>query len=163
MKAYTVSFWRFSIGIGNPVHRRTIFAITCIAIVVILGAITALSVVSKSVSYANSVRGSGAEIYWDQSCTNRTLTFNWGSIERGSNTAVTVYVKNEGGSATYLSLTTSNWTPSSASAFITLVWNYSGQILNNDQVIPLKLTLSVFATTTEITHFSFDTTISTTS
>jgi hypothetical protein len=126
----------------------------CIVMVVILGTITGVFDASKSTSHA--------EIYWDQGCTNRTLSVDWGSIEPGLNKTLTVYVRNEGNSATCLSMATSNWIPSAALSFMTLNWNYSGQILSVDQVIPLKLTLAVSPTISGITHFSFDITIATT-
>jgi hypothetical protein len=153
----------FSIRISNHVHTRTVFATFCIAIVVVLGTITALFGASNIASYANSVRGFGAQIYWDQGCTNRTLSFDWGSIEPGLNKTLTVYIRNEGDSAACLSMATSNWAPSAALSYMTLNWNYSGQILNVDQVIPLELILAVSLTISGITHFSFDTTIATTS
>ena len=153
----------FSIRTGNPLHRKAIFAAICIVMVVFLGIITGLFDASKSASYADSVRGFGAEIYWDQGCTNRTFSFDWGSIEPGLNKTLTVYIRNEGDSATCLSMATSNWTPSAALSLMTLNWNYSGQILSVDQVIPLELILAVSPTMSGITHFSFDTTIATTS
>jgi hypothetical protein len=153
----------FSIRVGNHVHRGAIFATMCIVMVVILGIITGLFDASKSASYASSVRGFGAEIYWDQGCTNRTLSFDWGPIEPGLNKTLTVYIRNEGDSATCLSMATSNWTPSAALSFMTLNWNYSGRILSVDQVIPLELTLAISLTISGITNFSFETTIATTS
>jgi hypothetical protein len=108
------------------------------------------------------VVGFGAEIYWDQDCTNRTLSFDWGSIEPGSNKTFTVYIGNEGDSAACLSMATSNWAPSAALSYMTLNWNYSGQILSVGQVIPLELILAVSPSVTGITHFSFDITIATT-
>jgi len=149
----------FSIRIGNYVHKKTIFVTMCTVMVVILGAITGLFDANKAV-HANVV-GLGAEIYWDQDCTNRTLSFDWGSIEPGSNKTFTVYVGNEGDSAAYLSIATSNWTPSAALSYMTLNWNYSGQILSVGQVIPLELVLAVSPSVTGIAQFSFDITIAT--
>jgi hypothetical protein len=114
---------------------------------------------SKTV-HANVV-GLGARIYWDQGCTNRTLSLDWGSFEPGSNKTLTAYVRNEDDSEACLSMATSNWAPSAASSYMTLNWNYSGQILGVDQVIPLELTLAISADIIGITHFSFDTTITT--
>ena len=150
----------FFIRIGNHVHQRAIFATMCIVMVVILGTITGLFNASKTV-HANVV-GFGAEIYWDQGCTNRTLSFDWGSIEPGSNKTFTVYIGNEGDSAACLSMATSNWAPSAALSYMTLNWNYSGQILSACQVISLELILAVSPSVTGITHFSFDITIATT-
>jgi hypothetical protein len=130
----------------------------CIVIVVILGANAGLFNASKIV-YTNSVRGYGAEIYWDQGCTNKTLSIDWGPMEPGSNKTFTVYIRNEGDSATCLYIATSNWAPSAALSYITLNWNYSGQILSVGQVIPMELILTISPSVTGITNFSFDTTI----
>lgn len=131
-----------------------------VAMVVILGTITGLFNASKNV-HANVV-GFGVEIYWDQDCTNRTLSFDWGSISPDSNKTFTVYIRNESESAAYLSIATSNWAPSAALSYMTLSWNYSGQTLSVGQVIHLGLILAVSPSITGIAHFSFDTTITTT-
>jgi hypothetical protein len=105
------------------------------------------------------VKGVGVGIYWDQACTNRTLLLNWGLIEGGSNTTLTVYIKNEINSAASLSLGTSNWTPPAALDYMSLNWNYSDQVLSADQVVPMELTLTVYPTITGIIDFSFNTII----
>ena len=148
--------------ISNGVHRKSIFAATCVLTIVILGAIIGDFGWSNTVVYAGSVKGLGAGIYWDQACKNRTLSLDWGLIEAGSNNTLTVYVKNEGNSAVSLWLTTSNWTPSASLGYMSLNWNYSGQVLNVDQVVPLDLTLTVYPTISGITDFSFSTIITAT-
>jgi hypothetical protein len=100
-------------------------------------------------------------IYWDQACTNKTLSLKWENINAGSANILTVYIRNEFNSAASLWLGTSKWTPSTSSDYISLNWNYSGQVLSIDQVIPLKLTLTVSPTIREITDFSFNTIITT--
>jgi len=82
------------VRIGNHVHNKAIFVAVCIVMVVILGPITGFFDANKAV-HAN-VMGLGAEIYWGQDCTNRTLWFDWGSIEPGANKTFAVYVRSEG-------------------------------------------------------------------
>jgi len=149
------------IPIGNHAHRKVILAAICLLSIAIFGAVMAAIGSSKTIVYASSVNGLGAGIYWDQACTNRTLSLNWGPIEAGSNNTLTIYIKNESNSADSLSLQTSNWTPSTSLGYMSLNWNYSGQVLSVDQVIPLELTLTVSPTISGITNFSFDTTITT--
>ena len=149
----------FAIPIENYVHRKVIFATIGVLIMVILGTIIMNFGSNNTVVYADSIKGIGVGIYWDQACTNRTLSLKWGLIEAGSNNTLTVYVKNEGNSAISLQLRTSNWTPSASLGYIFLNWNYSGQVLSVDQVIPLELTLTVYPTISGITDFSFDTII----
>ena len=141
---------------SNHVHKRKVFAAMCIILVVILGAIFVNSVSSSIVAKAYSIRGVGVGIYWDQNCTNKTLSLNWGPIEPGSNSTVTVYVRNEGESAVSLWMATSNWTPTAAIGNMTLTWTYSGEILSAGEVIPIDLTLNVSPTISGITDFRFD-------
>lgn len=148
--------------ISKEVNKKGIFAAVCLLTVIVLGAAIAGFGSEKSIVYANFVEGLGAGIYWDQTCTNRTLSLEWGTVEAGSNCTFTVYVKNECNSAASLSLETSTWTPTTTLNYMSLNWNYSGQVLSANQVIPLQLTLTVYPTIRGVTNFSFDTTIATT-
>jgi hypothetical protein len=53
-------------------------------------------------------------------------------------------------------MSTANWNPSTASNYITLTSDYGGQTIGVAAVIVVKLTLSVSASTTGITAFSFN-------
>jgi len=105
------------------------------------------------------VKGIGVGVYWDQACTNAVSSISWGLIDPGSNVNKTIYVRNEGNTVATLSLTTSNWNPTTASSYMTLSWNYDGQTLSVNQVVQVKLTLAVSLGVTGITNFSFDITI----
>jgi hypothetical protein len=142
--------------VPKKVNKRIVFTTMCIILVAILGTAIMNSASSKNVAYANSVRGVGVGIYWDQDCTNRTLSLGWGVIEPGSNSTLMVYVRNEGDSAVSLWLRTFNWTPSVASDYMTLNWTYSGRILSANEVIPIELILNVSPTISGITDFSID-------
>ena len=146
---------------GNNFHRKATLTAICILTIIILGATIANFGSTITVVRAGSVESLGAGIYWDQTCTNRTFSLNWGPIEAGSNNTLTVYVKNERNSAVSLWLGTSNWNPSASAGYMSLNWNYSGQLLSEDQVIALELTLTVSPTISGITVFSFDTIITT--
>ena len=148
----------FAIQIGNRIHKRAVLASICILLVVILGTVIS----GITVAYADSINGVGVETYWDQACTKRTHSLDWGIIEPGTNSTVTVYVKNEDDSAVYLWMETSNWNPSASLSYMTLIWTYSGTILNVDEVVPIDLILNVSPTVSGITDFSFDITITTT-
>jgi hypothetical protein len=149
----------FAIRNSKRVHKRVGFATMFIILVVILGTIILNSGSSRTVAYANSMRGVGVGIYWDQACTKRTLSLDWGHIEAGSSNTLTVYIKNEGDSAVSLWMATSNWAPSLAFSYLTLTWTYTSRILNVDEVIPVELILNVSPAISGITDFSFDTVI----
>jgi hypothetical protein len=125
----------------------------------ILGAVLSAPYPSDTVSNALWVKGIRIGIYWNVACTNRASSINWGIIDPGSNKTVTVYIRNEGRAAATLSEAVQNWNPSTVSSYVTLDWNYSGQTLRVNQVVPIKLTLAVLPTVSGITNFSFDATI----
>ncbi len=150
-----------TIRIDNRVQQRAAYVTICLLLVAILGTMFNNLVLSGPVAYANSIRGDGVEIYWDQDCTNRTFSLEWGVIKPGSNHTVMVYVRNESNSAVSLWITTANWKPSVSSDYMTLIETYSGRILNLNEVIPMYLILDVSNAISEITDFSFDIVITT--
>ena len=148
---------RFTMPAESHFNKKTTLATICILITFLSIATDGFG--SKTSVVQATVQGIGVEIYWDQACTNRTLSLNWGFIEAGSSNNLTIYVRNEGNSAVSLRISTSNWTPPNASSQMSLVWDYSGQILKTNEVIPVKLTLMVNPTIVDITDFSFETII----
>lgn len=147
----------------NHLKRKTIFAAICILTLITLILVIEDFSPIKSVVKADSAKGIGVGIYWDNTCTNITNSLNWGLIDPNSNNNLTIYVRNEVNSAVSLQLITANWIPSSASNYLSLNWNYSGQILKPNETIPLKLTLTVNPTICDITDFSLETIITTVS
>jgi len=117
---------------------------------------------AKMIPSAGTVKGVGVGIYWNLGCTNQTSSISWGLLDPGSNKTVTVYIRNEGNAVVTLSKTTQNWSPPTASDYISLDWNYAGQTLNVNQVLQTKLTLVVSSSISGITSFSFDTIITAT-
>jgi hypothetical protein len=144
----------------NYFSKKIIFASICILLIIFFSTVIGDFSLYKSVVKADSVHGVGVGIYWDQNCTNKTNSVNWGLTDIGSSYNLTVYVRNECNSAVSLGLCTSNWAPSASSGCISLGWNYTGHILKTAEVIPLELKLSVSPTIVDIFKFSFITTIS---
>jgi len=101
----------------------------------------------------------GLGVYSDSWCTTESTSIAWGTLEPGETKTVTIYVKNEGNSATTLSLQTSNWNPSTAENFISLDWNYNNQPISVNNSVGITLTLSIDDNITGITNFDFDITI----
>ena len=124
-----------------------------------LGPVMSLPQANRTVSNAGSIKGIGVGIYQDQNCTSPVSSIDWGILDPGANASKTVYIRNEGNSAATLSKMTSNWSPSNASSYISLNWNYGGQTLTVNQVIPVVFTLSVSSSISGITNFSFDITV----
>lgn len=151
----------FSIPAHYNIKRKTIFAAICILTLLALITVIVDFGPGNSVVKADSVVGIGVGIYWNIACTNITRSLNWGFIDPNSNNNLTIYVRNEGNSADSLQLTAANWIPSNASNYISLSWNYSGQILKPNEVMPIKLTLTVSPIICDITDFTLETIITT--
>ena len=143
-------------------NKKTMFTAIIILTVIVLSTIIMDISSDNSVVKAESVKGIGVGIYWDEECTSRIHSLNWGVIEASSTNNLTVYVRNEYYSAVSLQLSTSNWTPSAASRYMSLNWNYTGQVLKADEVIPIELTLTVYPTINDVIEFNFETIITTT-
>ncbi len=111
---------------------------------------------SQPISNAGEVKAIGVGVYWNSDGTNEVTSINWGILEPGSSTNRTCYIQNEGNSASTLSMNTTNWDPTNASDYISLTWDYDGQLVNPDEIIPVVLTLAISGSVTGITGFSFD-------
>ena len=103
-----------------------------------------------------SIETLGVAAYKDSLCTSPTSDINWGTISPGASLTNTVYLRNEGNSDVTLSLETVNWSPTNAPTYMTLSWNYAGQKISPNQVIYIRLTLSVSQNVTGINNFNFD-------
>jgi hypothetical protein len=114
---------------------------------------------SQPISNAGAVKAIGVGVYWNPDGTNPVNSIDWGILEPGSSTNRTCYIQNEGNSASTLSMNAANWNPSNASDYISLSWDYGGQLVNPDELIQVTFTLSISDTIEGITSFSFDITI----
>lgn len=139
-----------------------------IATLILIGCALSLSMLTQAmssmqanmkISNQGALKTVGVGVYWDAGLTNKVSSIDWGILEPSLNVNKTVYIRNEGNAAATLSMTTSNWSPSNATNYITLSWNYSNQTLNVNEAIQVKLTLAVSSTIAGITNFSFDITI----
>ena len=117
---------------------------------------------SKTVSSTGSIQiqtTAGIGVYSDSQATTQLSSMVWGTLEPGANQSISLYIKNEGNAPITLSLQASNWSPSSASNFLALGWNYNNQPISPNQVVQVALTLSVASNIEGISTFSFDITI----
>ncbi|MBT0159211.1 hypothetical protein G4O51_04420 [Candidatus Bathyarchaeota archaeon A05DMB-2] len=119
-----------------------------------------MSAVQTSLTISNtgaiSISTVGVSVYWDSAYSNKTSSINWGTLDPGAQKSVTVYIRNEGSLAVTLTLSTSNWSPSTASNYLTLTWNYNGQTINPGASVQVRLTLTTSASVTGVTAFSFN-------
>jgi hypothetical protein len=126
----------------------------CLILIVIMG--FAISIASSFPgTQANTIEKIGVGIYQDLRCEKSFDQIVWGKINIGSVASQTIYVRNELDLPCLLSLSALNWFPLTASKYLTLDWNYSGQRVAPGQIIPLELTLTVSKNVLDIIDFSF--------
>jgi len=111
---------------------------------------------STSIRSRGDIDAINVGVYWNGNCSNPVSFVDWGSIEPGSVKNVSLFIRNEGTVAADLFLSTDNWSPSNASEFVMLSWDYSGQILDRFEIILVVLTLRVSSEVRGISSFSFD-------
>jgi hypothetical protein len=95
-------------------------------------------------------------LYLDSACTQNLTSIDWGIINAGENVTFTAYVRNQGNLNASLYKETSNWNPSNMSDYLTLSWDYAGQVLEPDAVLPAVFTLIASPTMEYLGSFSFD-------
>lgn len=138
-------------------HKSQALAITAlIASVIAATSVMALLTTQRTISGAGAIKAVGVGVYWDSACTNETSSLDFGLLEAGGSKSFTLYLKNNGNSPLTLNMTRQNWSPSSASSYMSLTWNREGQQISPDQVIQFVITLSVSSSVTDISSFSFD-------
>ena len=102
----------------------------------------------------------GIGAYSDSQCTIPQTAIAWGTLVKGGDSSIILYVKNEGDSPVTLSLDASGWVPTSAANYLTLSWNYDNQPINPNAIVEITLTLSVDANSQGITNFDVNILIS---
>jgi len=119
---------------------------------VILGQLSSLRIIGSK----GKVTTVGVGVYWDANCSIHVLYMDWGSVVLGSVKNITVFIRNEGDAPSTLFLNTTNWSPSNASDYITLTWDYNGYILYPYQTTRVTLMLSIAQVIEGIRDFTFD-------
>jgi hypothetical protein len=127
-------------------------AIGFIAVAVV---IVTLLVYSVSISGFGTIRTINVNVYGDENCTKQLTSVDWGAISPGGTSAVTFWIKSTSTGPINLTLTTSNWTPSTAQNFMTCTWTYSGINLAPGAVAVTDVTLRVAQNISNVTNFSF--------
>ena len=139
-----------------PSRSKQIPILVAIAISIVALILAVIALNSIVLYNTGNVKAIDIEVYWDSDCTNEVSLIDWGIIEPETTENVTVYILNTGNSNVMLSMNTTNWSPSSASNYITLSWDYEGQSIGLGQVVQTTLTLSMSPSIQGITSFSFD-------
>lgn len=145
-------------GRAKKILLATVFVVAGVLVVLVLldGMVMGTLLGQVTLPNLGTVKAMGVGVYWDIGCSNSVTSVNWGTVAPGSTNDVTVYIKNEGNAAETLSSTAENWNPSTASTYMSLTWDYAGQVIDVGGVVPVTLSLTVSDTIEGITSFSFD-------
>jgi hypothetical protein len=98
----------------------------------------------------------GVGVYWNAGATSKVTSVDWGTVAAGSQKNSFIYIRNEGNAPITISLSTLDWTPSAASNYLALTWNYDGQTIGEGVIIPVTLILTVSPYIAGINAFNFN-------
>ncbi|MEJ5328310.1 MAG: hypothetical protein WHU54_08725 [Candidatus Bathyarchaeia archaeon] len=122
---------------------------------VILTAVTTGALtVTKPIPATGTISTINLEAYLDVACSQPVTSIDWGTISPGATVTRTVYLKNTGSVQMTLSMTPSNWSPTSANGPITIFWDKEGATLPPGQTTAAVITLRVSSSISGITSFS---------
>lgn len=111
----------------------------------------------STISSIGTLKAIGVEVYKDDKLTTPMTSINWGYLSPGAKKTSTIYISNEGNFPLTVRLFTDNWSPPSASNYLTLTWSLTnGQKLDPDKFVEVTLTLTVAEGFTGIMSFHFD-------
>ena len=130
-----------------------------VAGIMMLASVLALMQSNRSFSNNGTITTVNVGAYQDSSCTQVLSSIDWGNVVPGSSSSRTVYVKNTGNAPISLNITLNTWNPSNAGSYMNLTWNQERTVLNVGNSVATLLVLSVSASVTGITSFSFNATI----
>jgi len=130
-----------------------------VAGIMMLTSVLALLQSNRSFSNNGTITTVNVGAYQDSGCTQVLSTIDWGNVVPGSSSSRTIYVKNTGNAQISLNMTVNTWNPSNAANYMNLTWNQESTVLNVGNSVATLLVLSVSASVTSITSFSFNATI----
>jgi len=133
--------------------RSRVLAIVLVALVILA---FLLWFDSSRVGWVSGLQTVGVGVYWWQNCSSAVASIDWGVLYAGAVKSTVVYVRNEGAQGSALNMSTTGWSPSSASNYFKVSWNYSGIVLNPDEVVEVTLTLSVSSNVPQLSSVGFD-------
>jgi archaellum component FlaG (FlaF/FlaG flagellin family) len=143
----------------NASNRMTIILAVVAGSIISVALVSAVIVSSSDANNAGSSKTAAFSVYWDQSCTNRTQTINWGTVEPNTTKSLTVYIKNTGAIPIRLNMKTSQWNPTTTQKYVTLTWDRENSILNRASNITATFTLRMPSDVANLATFSFVITI----
>jgi hypothetical protein len=139
-----------------PTQRFLAAIILMVATVAAAALTSTLFLGGDSAFNQSRIEAAGLGVYWERECVNEIPAINWGYIDPGSSSVVTIFLRNEGASQMSVSLATENWSPSVAQSYITLDVDFASGQLDQQSVLEVDLTLAVSSNVDGVFDFGFD-------
>lgn len=133
--------------------QRNLAVVALIATIII--AATVVFIVTIRIHSAGRIKAVGCEVFADPGTTIVLTEIDWGLMSPGDLSGVMSYIKNTRNTPFNLTLTTENWSPTNAANYLTLEWNYTGQVLQPGDVLAVQITLFVDPLIQDVDVFSF--------
>jgi len=150
----------------NGKTRRKVVLVALVVLVTVASSLFLFNsilgqlVFRSTFSSYGAVKAFGVGVYWDSNCSLPVSSIDWGLVEPGLASNVTFYIRNEGNYAVTLFLEAENWDPENASDYLTLKWDYAGQIIGLDEIVGVTLSLWASPDIADVADFRFDVVIS---
>ncbi len=134
------------------------FAIIGLVVAVILLTATSYGLLSafRTVPLSGTISAVNVGVYSDSSCTQNCTSLSVGTVSPGGTATQTIYIKNIGTVSETLSMTVSDWNPTTANSLLSLSWDQQNSVLSAGQSVRAILTLTVASTVGSLTSFSCD-------
>jgi hypothetical protein len=141
-------------------ERRKLGAIVALCILggLLVGSIATYAALqwTYKITAVVTIKSVGVNVYSDPACTVPLLGIDWGMMEPGQSKSFPAYIKNESNVPVIMSMYADNWNPVNAKDFMTLGWSYDGSQIPVDSTLPVDFTLTISASISGITNFSFE-------
>ena len=100
-------------------------------------------------------------MYADAACTQPVTAIAWGRLAASEQKTFPVFLRNIGNTSCVLQMNVMNWNPSYLSDHVSVSWDYAGQVLAVDDILPVMFALTVSPDLENIGAFSYDLVITT--
>lgn len=142
------------------IRERVSRLFVLLALVLPISVVTIAGVYLSTVQIiaVGKVKTVGVEVYQYELVNNNYVplsSINWGSLSPGTSTSIYAWIKNVGNSQVTLSIGTSDWNPPVANQYMILTWDKQNAVINPNQIVLAKFTLSVSESIKDVTTFSF--------
>jgi hypothetical protein len=142
--------------------------ITLVFTAIALSAVTAgVLIAQQNVPAPGQLGGGGITtntvnvgVFSDPQATTLCTNIDFGNLNSGNIVTKTIYIKNTGNITETLSMTVTDWNPSTATSSLFLTWNQENAKLQAGATVPATLTLNIAADTGDLSDFNFNIVIS---